>query len=777
MRAESDVAETQAPNAPEAQAIPVPRAATPISLTHLAAGLFAVACLAGLLVVLEPHAAGLAGLVLLIGITISGGLLLLLLATGQVTPGAIPPRFFQQIVEADSRPVCMTAPDGAAVYANKAWRRLFGASPSGGIMLPVVAFSSDLDSAQRLYRLVRASSQGEALSEELRLKGPTQRHARVSTSPVGRSGHSVWRVQDLPVRRAFATVDGPRQNVVVQFRPLEKAHKDETHGAAVPATTSAVPEVSSVGGETLEQRFRGLLGNAPVGIGVLDGDGHVMHANQALTALLGLPFADIHAKPFFEHLESRSAAEVRALLALLASGRPMGEPVDLRFQDNAQRTARLYAGRIPGSTESAGILVYIIDTSDRTQLENQFAHSHRMQAVGQLAGGIAHDFNNLLTVINGVAELLMQRHQPGDPSFNDIHQIRSTGLRAAGLVRQLLAFSRQQRLDVQVISPTDIVSDWSITLRRLIGERVTLKVEHGRDLWPVKADPNQLGNVLVNLSVNARDAMPTGGVLTIRTGTISISHTEAQAQGHVLMPPGDYVTIDVADTGIGIPKENLGRIFEPFFTTKEVGHGTGLGLSSVYGIIKQSNGFLFVDSEVGKGTTFRIYLPRCIQTESPAEAVAARPPAVNDQPAKPLDLTGHQTILLVEDEESLQQMTARYLHGMGYTVYCAGNGRDALQLIATTPGKIHLLVTDVVMPGMSGPQLAEKVRELHPSIKVILTSGYTGTLVEPDRLLGSNTSFIEKPFRLVSVANKVCAMFHNHAAPDAASSRKISEVA
>jgi two-component system cell cycle sensor histidine kinase/response regulator CckA len=430
----------------------------------------------------------------------------------------------------------------------------------------------------------------------------------------------------------------------------------------------------------------------------------------------------------------------------LSPGEVSRAPVDVRFKPGNERTAQLFASRLHNENGGPAYAIYLIDTTGQTALETQFAQSQKMQAVGQLAGGIAHDFNNLLTVINGYAELLLQRHQPGDPSFADLNDIRNTGLRAASLVRQLLAFSRRQTLEPEVLSLTDLVADWSVTLRRLIGDRVKLKVEHGRDLWPVMADPNQIGNALMNLSVNARDAMPNGGTLTIRTANMTIGET--MSFGQVLMPSGDYVMFEVEDTGLGIPKENLGKIFEPFFTTKEKGHGTGLGLASVYGIVKQTGGYIFPESELGKGTTFRIYLPRHI----PAPAAAVVEPE-KAQTAR--DLTGVGTILLVEDEDAVRDFAVRALTMRGYKVLDACGGEEALDLVKEHNGPIDLLISDVVMPGMEGPELVNEMRKLMPELRVIFISGYAEESFRnsPDR--PDDCLFLPKPFSLKQLTSKV----------------------
>jgi two-component system cell cycle sensor histidine kinase/response regulator CckA len=371
-----------------------------------------------------------------------------------------------------------------------------------------------------------------------------------------------------------------------------------------------------------------------------------------------------------------------------------------------------------------------------------------MQAVGQLAGGVAHDFNNLLTAMIGFCDLLLLRFQPGDPSFADIMQIQQNANRAANLVRQLLAFSRQQTLQPRVLSVTDVLVDLSHLLRRLIGENIELKVVHGRDLGPAKVDQGQFEQVIINLAVNARDAMPVGGTLTIRTA--NVCQEQALRRGHEVMPAGDYILIKVADTGVGIPGENLARIFDPFFSTKEVGSGTGLGLSTVYGIVKQTGGFVFVDSHPGQGATFEIYLPR-YQAADPsvgACADAAEPPADKD-------LTGCGTVLLVEDEDPVRKFGVRALRNKGYKVIEAESGEAALDVIRNVEERIDLLITDVVMPRLDGPRLVREVREMRPDIKVIFISGYAEDAFRQRLDRDSAIDFLSKPFSLKQLASKV----------------------
>jgi two-component system cell cycle sensor histidine kinase/response regulator CckA len=377
--------------------------------------------------------------------------------------------------------------------------------------------------------------------------------------------------------------------------------------------------------------------------------------------------------------------------------------------------------------------------------------------VGQLAGGIAHDFNNVLSAIMMANDFLLNAHKPTDPSFQDIMQIKQNATRAATLVRQLLAFSRKQTLRPQVLDLGDALSDLTMLLRRLIGEKVKFDPVHGRDLWPVKVDVSQFEQVIVNLAVNARDAMPDGGKLTIRTANVSAQ--EAERLSYKGMPPAEYVRIDVSDTGTGIPFEIIDKIFEPFFSTKEVGKGTGLGLSTVYGIVKQTGGFVYVDSEPGKGTSFRIFLPRHHPEQ---EAVVPEPAAANGAAkdatgeAKPrTDLTGQGTILLVEDEEGLRSLNARGLRSRGYSVIEASNGVEALEALEEKDGAVDLVVSDVVMPEMDGPTLLRAMRVHNPDLKIIFVSGYAEDAFAKSLDEDEKFEFLPKPFTLSQLVGKV----------------------
>jgi two-component system, cell cycle sensor histidine kinase and response regulator CckA len=399
--------------------------------------------------------------------------------------------------------------------------------------------------------------------------------------------------------------------------------------------------------------------------------------------------------------------------------------------------------------ETEAAIVYMLETTERRALENQINQSQKMDMVGQLAGGIAHDFNNVLSAIMMANDFLLNAHKPTDPSFQDIMQIKQNATRAATLVRQLLAFSRRQTLRPQVLDLGDALSDLTMLLRRLIGEKVKLDLVHGRDLWPVKVDVSQFEQVIVNLAVNARDAMPDGGKLTVRTANVT---TEESADlAYKGMPAADYVRIDITDTGTGIPPEIVDKIFEPFFSTKEVGKGTGLGLSTVYGIVKQTGGFVYVESEPGTGTSFRIFLPRHrperdVQSEPIAANGAVKEPSAEAKPRA--DLTGQGTILLVEDEEGLRSLNARGLRSRGYSVIEASNGIEALEALEEKNGAVDLVVSDVVMPEMDGPTLLKSMRSRNPDLKIIFVSGYAEDAFEKSLPENQQFAFLPKPFTL-----------------------------
>ncbi|MBL8669773.1 MAG: response regulator [Alphaproteobacteria bacterium] len=520
-----------------------------------------------------------------------------------------------------------------------------------------------------------------------------------------------------------------------------------------------------------EQRFQRIFEEAPVGIVLVDARILVSAANRAFRDM-ARPRGRLVGQPLMTAIAAEDYPKIVERLDAVGAGAPALGPVEVRLAGDPAFEAAVYVARTEDVIGSpTGFILHFLDLTEQRRLEQQFAQSQRMQAVGQLAGGIAHDFNNLLTVMMGHSDFLLSRLRPGEQMFKDILEINQSAKRAATLVRQLLAFSRQQPLQPRVVAITDALADLSHLLRRLIGENIELRMVHERDAFHVRVDVGQLEQVLINLAVNARDAMNAGtgqgggqggglgggqggadtkgGVLTIRTRNVAVE--QPFERGGEEVPAGEYLAIEVSDTGTGIPPDIIDRIFEPFFSTKEVGSGTGLGLSTVYGIVKQSRGFVFVDSAIGEGSTFTIMLPRHIPTAE--ELDDARREGAEKPVAK--DLTGSATILLVEDEDSVRSFSAKALRNKGYMVLEARSGEAALEELERAGGRIDLLITDVVMPQMDGPELIRKVRETRADMKVIFISGYAEDSFRQRLGDEGGIHFLPKPFTLKQLAGKV----------------------
>ena len=499
-----------------------------------------------------------------------------------------------------------------------------------------------------------------------------------------------------------------------------------------------------------ELRFARLFHAAPIAIATIDAEGTISATNAAFARLFGSILDGAQDVKLESLVEEEARPALRTALDEVTAGQGKIEPVDIAFADDSERVGRIYLSpieRVEGESEAA--IAYAIDTTEQRALETQMAQGQKMQAIGQLAGGIAHDFNNMLTAIIGFSDFLLLNHPPADPSFQDIMNIKQNANRAAGLVRQLLAFSRQQTLRPQTLALNDLLSDLSILLGRLLGESVELNVEPASELWPVKADLHQFEQVIINLAVNARDAMPDGGQLLIRTANVTEADSRGLGQGHV--QPGDYVLIEVSDTGFGMTPEVMDKMFDPFFSTKDVGRGTGLGLSTVYGIVKQTGGYIFAESEQGKGTIMRVYLPRYIET---AGEVDAKPEPKRE---KPRDLTGRGTVLLVEDEDAVRSFAVRALQQRGYDVLEAATGVEALEVLSRHDGDVDLVVSDVVMPEMDGPTLLKKLRSERPDIKIIFISGYAEDSFSRNLPENEDFMFLQKPFGLKELAAAVKA--------------------
>lgn len=584
---------------------------------------------------------------------------------------------------------------------------------------------------------------GMALVRSVKADPGTTRNAVIDLDLTTMSG------QALPVRfmhRVSASregVNGPTRTIVL----------NRTQGEDASAELRAS-----------EVRFTRFFNSTPMAIAGVDASGRILRTNapflQLFSSVVDRDAVDRRVR-FETIVHERDRPAFAAAFEKARQRQANIEPIDSVLPGNEERHIRFYVNAVADSAGGEGAeesaIVYAVETTEQKALEGQMAQSQKMQAVGQLAGGIAHDFNNVLTAIIMASDLLLTNHRPSDPSFPDIMNIKQNANRAASLVRQLLAFSRKQTLRPEVLNLTDVLADLRMLLARLVGNDIKLKIDHGRDLWPVKVDIGQFEQVVVNLAVNARDAMPGGGDLTVRTRNVTAE--ECKSFAYRELTPADYVLVDVEDTGSGIAPDVLKKIFEPFFTTKEVGKGTGLGLSMVYGIIKQTGGFIFCDSEVGKGTVFRIFLPRHIAEVKKQAEPGAAPAAVAAAPAKPADtakdLSGSATVLLVEDEDAVRMGGVRALMSRGYTVHEASSGVEALEVFEALGGKVDIVVSDVVMPEMDGPTLLGELRKRQPDIKFVFVSGYAEDAFAKNLPADAHFGFLPKPFSLKQLATIV----------------------
>src|SRR3954462_3251725 len=619
-------------------------------------------------------------------------------------------------------------------YLDHAPAGFFSVDQDGNLTYLLATLACWLD-----YDLAQVGSGGLKLADIVAGDG-----AALITPIPGEPGDVKTEVHDLDLKmRGGRTV------------PVRLYHKgahaaDGTPGASRTLVLNRAREEVADPLRAAEVRFVRFFHNTPMAIATVDKGGKIARANAPFVRLQhGLLKGDAlpaEGRSILTAVAEGDRAALEAAIAKAADGQGDIAPVDVALAGEGNRSARFYISAVEeDEAEGEAAIVYTIETTEVRDLEKQVAQVQKMDTVGQLAGGIAHDFNNVLSAIMMATDFLLQAHKPTDPSFGDIMQIKQNANRAASLVRHLLAFSRRQTLRPQVLDFGETLSDLTILLRRLLGEKVALEMVHGRDLWAVKADVSQLEQVVVNLAVNARDAMPNGGKLIVRTA--NVTEADARTLPYKPLPPADYVTVEVTDTGSGIPKEIIDKIFEPFFTTKETGKGTGLGLSTVYGIVKQTNGYVFVDSVMGEGTTFHIFLPRHVPTV--AELAEAAPVGARPTEAKPMaDLTGHGTILLVEDEEGLRGLNARGLASRGYTVLEAANGVEALEVLESQGDVVDLVVSDVVMPEMDGPTLLKEMRKRNPELKIIFVSGYAEDAFEKNLPEGGQFAFLAKPFTL-----------------------------
>ena len=490
-----------------------------------------------------------------------------------------------------------------------------------------------------------------------------------------------------------------------------------------------------------------LLTALPFGMAMVDRDGRFLFVNAAFIKAAGLPDGTQLSYPS-DLVVSEDKGAIGEAIRRHTGARSSAGDISVRLRGSPNDPVSIGLVGVRGMGEAA-VLLSLREAGGDAELKQQMVQAGKMQAVGQLAGGIAHDFNNILTAILGSCDLMLMRHSPGDSDYDDIQQVRSNANRAANLTRQLLAFSRQQTLRPQILNLSDIVADVSHLLERLIGEQVTLAVQHGRGIGPVRADPVQLEQVIVNLAVNARDAMPRGGTLTIATRAVKPAEIRGR-EGTEAMPPGDYSLLTVSDTGTGIPADVLPKIFDPFFTTKDVGKGTGLGLATVYGIVKQSGGYIFADSVQGQGTSFSIYLPVYHGPEEVAQPATATPSS-----ARSLHW-GSGTILLVEDEDMVRAVAERALVRAGYTVVTAINGEDGLEKFAAM-AEVDLIISDVMMPQMDGPTMVQGIRQRRADVPVLFMSGYAEEQLRQSIAL-ANVAFLPKPFSVAQLIEAVAVI-------------------
>lgn len=541
---------------------------------------------------------------------------------------------------------------------------------------------------------------------------------------------------------------------LVPVRIIAQPSAGASGGLILAAVERETDELEEADAEIAGTRFQRFFRSAPLGIATIGRDGRVVSANTAFSRMI-VDSTGAKAKPALDILSRSVDADTRAAIAAglekAAAGQGNVQPVEISAGNKNEYTRRLYMSPLTHARNAPeAAILYLIDVTEQKALEARYAQSQKMEAVGKLAGFVAHDFNNMLTAIIGFSDFLLQTHRPGDPAHSDIVHIKSSANRAAGLVGKLLALARQQTLLVEPLQLSEVMTDLAPIMKQSLGERIELKIHSGRDLWYCKTDKLQLDQAVLNLAVNARDAMPDGGRLTIRTRNVAERETQKLAREG--MQPGEYVLIQIQDTGTGIPPETLAKIFEPFFTTKAPGKGTGLGLATVYGIVKQTGGFIYPESTVGEGTTFSIYLPRYHLDEKDEAIITERAQATEE--GKKVDLTGTGKVLLVEDEDVVRSFGVRALKRQGYEVLEAVDGLDALEVMKGCNGEVDIVVSDVVMPGMDGPTMLKELRKTNPDLKIIFVSGYPNEAFQ--QALGEETfAFLPKPFSLPQLAAKV----------------------
>jgi two-component system cell cycle sensor histidine kinase/response regulator CckA len=603
------------------------------------------------------------------------------------------------LLEALAEPAAIAAADGRIHAANGRWKAILGAAPR----LP-----KNGSSAASLFAALSRARRGETSQAAIRTNG-SEHDATVS--PVG------------PRRFLIRLAGSPSDQLALPAGALEVITAFNTATPPPPKVLDAFAAASPFGAALLE-------GQDPFSAVIVE-------ANPTLAAVAG------GGKPgsvFGDLIEPGSRADATQRMAAGAAG-----ALEVRLAVDPARIAHLYLSKNGGRW-----VAYLVDVSEQKQIELQLAQSQKMQAIGQLAGGVAHDFNNLLTAIFMQLDVLASRHPVGDPSYEGLNEIKQTSARAADLVRKLLAFSRKQTVQREILDLGELISEFEVLLRRVLYEDVKLETDYGRNLPQVRADRGQLETAVMNLAVNARDAVRAHGGGTVRIRTARVTETEAASLGYGVAK-GEQALIEVSDDGSGIPPEVMDKIFDPFFTTKPVGEGTGLGLATVYGIVKQSDGWIHVENKPDGGAAFRIFLPVHI----PAPSALPVPEPVKAQRTVARDLSGAGRILFVEDEDAVRGVAAKLLRARGYEVIEAASGEEALELAQENAGEIDLMISDVVMPGMQGPDLLKQARQYLGTAPVMFISGYAeaefSNLLEGER----NVSFLPKPIDIKTLAERV----------------------
>ena len=500
-----------------------------------------------------------------------------------------------------------------------------------------------------------------------------------------------------------------------------------------------------------EDRFRTLIENSTDAVTITDREGKVIFISASVKHVLGYASAELEQGTAFDFLHEDDIARARThrATAIARPGVPVTTTLRARHRDGSWRAIEVITVNKLDDPALRGVITNFRDVTERVRseealrrMEAQLLQTQKMEAIGKLAGGVAHDFNNLLSVILGISALLLEQLEPNHPMRADMTEIKESGERAARLTRQLLAFSRRQMLDPRVLDLNDVIVSIDRMLLRVVGEDIELKIVSAPQLQRVRVDPGQMEQVIMNLVVNARDAMPRGGVLTLQTENVELD--EAFAREHIGVRPGPHVMLAIADTGVGMDDETQARVYEPFFTTKATGKGTGLGLSTVFGIVKQSGGTIWLDSTLGRGTTFRLYFPATVEGPQPPRQASAVPTS-----------RGNETILLVEDDATVRSVVRAILSSRGYRVIDSGDAVHALKVCREIAGPIHLLLTDVVMPRTSGRELAARVAELRPAIKVLYMSGYTEDTIVHHGVVDEGIAFLQKPITPTALTHKV----------------------